>query len=231
MTKDGHLVILDQETLDKSKDIKKDISKLTYDELKNFDISQHHPLGNQYGEQKILTLDCLVKIIEPLNDDFFVILHAKCANNVFIEKLKQAIATHEPLFTKKFILCCNSPIAIYKLRKIYPKLMCALWMLNLSQWRSKKRTYRLLNIVRSIYDVILRNLITPIISTNLIFIHKDEFNNHIADLWLNYNVTPIIYFVNSPSEKRYYQNTIKTRYLTNSLRSEPQIIFNTQHKI
>lgn len=175
MTLDGKLVILEKETLEMA-NIHKDISKLSYDELKNLDISKQHPLGSQYNDQKILTLDCLVKIVEPLNDDFFIILHVKRANNNLIEKLKQAIATHEPLFSKKFILCCNSPIAIYKLRKLFPNLMCAIWMLNLSQWRSKKRLYRLLNVVRSVYDVVLRNLITPIINTNLVFIHKDEFN-------------------------------------------------------
>lgn len=175
ITLDGHLVILDQETLSMA-NIYSDIAKLSYDELKTLNISQQHPLGAQYGEQKVLTLDCLVKIVEPLHDDFFVILHVRRASNVFIEKLKQAIATHEPLFTKKFILCCNSPIAIYKLRKIYPKLMCAIWMDNLSHWRSKKKIYRLLNFFRSIYDVILRNLITPIIGAKLVFIHKDEFN-------------------------------------------------------
>lgn len=156
--------------------IHSDVSKLSYDDLKSFNISQNHPLGAQYGEQKILTLDCLVKIVEPLNDDFFIILHVKRANNVFIEKLKQAISTHEPLFTKKFILCCNSPIAIYKLRKIYSKLTCGIWMDNLSHWRPKKRIYRFLNIFRSIYDVVLRNLITPIVGVHLVFIHKDEFN-------------------------------------------------------
>lgn len=175
MTLDGKLVILDNETLEMA-NIHKDICKLSFDELKDLNISQQHALGTQYGEQKILTLDGLVKIVEPLNDDLFIILHAKRANNEFIEKLKQAISIHEPLFTKKFIVCCNSPIVIYKLRKIYSNLMCAMWILNLSQWRSNKRLYRLLNIFRSIYDVILRNLITPIIGTNLVFIHKDEFN-------------------------------------------------------
>ena len=49
---------------------------------------------------------------------------------------------------------------------------------------------------------------------------------HISELWQNVGVIPIVYYVNSSSEKRYYQNVIKTRYLTASLRSEPQIIFN-----
>lgn len=48
---------------------------------------------------------------------------------------------------------------------------------------------------------------------------------NISELWKNCGVIPIVYFVNSPSEKRYYQNVIKTRYLTASIRSEPQIIF------
>lgn len=168
-------MILDEETLSMA-NIHNDVSKLSYNELKTFNLSQNHPLGAQYGEQKILTLDCLVKIVETLNDDFFVILHVKRANNIFIERLKQAIATHEPLFTKKFILCCNSPVVIYKLRKNFSKLMCAIWMDNLNHWKSRKNIYRILNIFRSIYDVVLRNLITPIIGVNLVFIHKDEFN-------------------------------------------------------
>ena len=175
MTRDGYLVILDQETLSMAK-IHSDISKLSYDEIKDLNISQQHPLGVQYGEEKILTLDSLVKIVEPLNDDISIIVHIKQANNLFIEKLKQAITTHEPLFAKKFILCCNSPVVIYKLRKFNSNLIAAMWLDNLSRWRTKKRIYRFLNIFRSIYDVILRNLITPIIGTNLVFIHKDEFN-------------------------------------------------------
>lgn len=134
MTKCGKLVVLDKETLEKA-NVHKDISKVTYNDIKDINVSSAHPLGyvwipkhiveyfhncyftssNQFGEQKILTLDCLVKIVEPLNDDVFVILHATCGSNaIFIEKLKQAISTHEPLFTKKFILCSNSPIMIYK---------------------------------------------------------------------------------------------------------------------
>ncbi|XP_070509824.1 glycerophosphodiester phosphodiesterase 1 [Chironomus tepperi] len=228
MTQCGKLVVLDKETLEKV-NIHKDVNKVTYNEIKDIDVSSTHPLGAQYGDQKILTLDCLVKIVEPLNDDFYVILHAKCGSNaIFLEKLKQAIATHEPLFTKKFILCSNSPLTIYKLRKLFPNLMCAIWMDNLSSWRSYKRLFRLFNFFRSIYDVILRNLITPLIGVHLVFIHKDEFNTHISELWQNYDVVPIVYYVNSPSEKRYYQNIIKTPYLTASLRSEPQIIFNSQ---
>lgn len=54
--------------------------------------------------------------------------------------------------------------------------MCAMWMDNLSTWRKSKRIFKLLTIVRSINDVIFRNLIAPIIGISLVFVHKEEFN-------------------------------------------------------
>lgn len=54
--------------------------------------------------------------------------------------------------------------------------MCAIWMDNLSAWRENKRIFRILTIVRSINDVIFRNLIAPIVGISLVFVHKDEFN-------------------------------------------------------
>ncbi|CRK99631.1 CLUMA_CG012942, isoform A [Clunio marinus] len=223
MTECGQLVVLDKQTLEKA-NIHTPINKTKFDEIKNLNISDSHPLGKQFGYQKILTLDALLKILEPLN--VVVILNATRTGSSFIEKLKQTISTHDPMFTKKIIFCCRSPIVVYKLRKLFPNLMCAIWIDNLSSWRNNKRIFKLLTILRSIHDVLLRNLIGPIIGISLVFVHKDEFNTHISELWQNCGVIPIVYFVNSPSEKRYYQNVIKTRYLTSSLRSEPQIIFN-----
>lgn len=193
MTADGQLVILDKQTLEKAK-IHTQINKTNFNDFKDLNISDYHPLGKQFGHQKILTLDVLLKIMEPLN--VVVILNANRTNAAFVEKFKQAIAAHDPMFTKKIIFCCRSSIIIYKvkltlfinyksniqlkislqLRKIFPNLMCAVWMDNLSAWREHKRIYKLLTIVRSINDVIFRNIIAPIIGISLVFVHKDEFN-------------------------------------------------------
>lgn len=111
LTADNQLVVLDKQTLEKAS-IHKRISLLNYDEIKGLDVSALHPLGKQFGPQNILTLDALLKVLEPLN--VVVVLHATSSNSAFVESLKQAITNHEPMFTKKIIFCCRSPIIIYK---------------------------------------------------------------------------------------------------------------------
>lgn len=115
LTSDGQLVILDKQTLEKA-NIHKQISKTSFDEIKNVNISDQHPLGKQFGQQKILTLEALLKILEPLN--VVVVLYASRANAALVEKLKQAIITHEPMITKKIIFCSRSPIVVYKVWKL-----------------------------------------------------------------------------------------------------------------
>ncbi|CAO1409958.1 unnamed protein product [Diamesa serratosioi] len=225
MTIDGHLVVVDKQTLEKA-NIHKPVNKVKFEVFKELNVSEAHPLGKQYDNQKILTLDCLLKTINTeMYSDVIIILKAINLNAQFIEKLRDVIKTNS-MFTDKIIFCCKSPLTVYKLRKLFPALICGIWTENISLWKKNKRLFKILTVFRSIYDVILRNLIAPIVGFSLIFVHKDEFNTHISELWQNVGVIPIVYHVNSPSEKRYYQNVIKTRYLTASLRSEPQIIFN-----
>ncbi|XP_055638771.1 glycerophosphodiester phosphodiesterase 1 isoform X2 [Toxorhynchites rutilus septentrionalis] len=225
ITSDGHLVILHRSTLEKA-NINQPINKLKMNTFDNLNIAEHHPLGQHFQPEKVITLDKLLKILE-LNE-MTVFLLASQINTKMIDHVKEVIANNE-LFTKRIVFCCSSPIAIYQLRQHCPNLVCGLWM-DKSSFSWTQQYLSASTILMSVYGAVFRNIISPVIGISLVFIHKDEFNAQISSLWHNVGVRPIVYTINSPNEKRYFQQVTKTQYLTDSLRSEPQIIFGAKRK-
>lgn len=123
LTADNQLVVLDKQTLEKA-NIHEHISKKNFEDIKNLNVSETHVLGKQFGVQKILTLDALLKILENHSDsNAIVILYAKRTNANFVEKFKQAITTHEPSLTKKIVFCTRSPIIVYKVCELKYKIL------------------------------------------------------------------------------------------------------------
>lgn len=71
-------------------------------------------IRKQYDNQKILTLDCLLKTINTETySDVMIILQAINLNAQFIEKLKDVMKSN-PVFIDKIIFCCKSPLTVYK---------------------------------------------------------------------------------------------------------------------
>jgi glycerophosphoryl diester phosphodiesterase len=110
MTSCGELVILHKSTLEKSK-INEPIDKLKYESLQNFNISEHHPLGQQFTPEIIMTLPSLLRTIEGLHVTIFLLSHNNSTK--FVDTLAKVIEQH-PSFVKCFVFCSRSPLAIYK---------------------------------------------------------------------------------------------------------------------
>lgn len=111
MTECGELVILHQSTLQKA-NMPLPINKINYESLQNFNISEHHPLGQQFPPEKIMNLANLITLIEP-DDSRAIFLLLSHTSTQIINALKDIIIKN-PTFTKRFILCTRSPIAIYQ---------------------------------------------------------------------------------------------------------------------
>uniref|UniRef100_A0A182YQ20 Uncharacterized protein n=2 Tax=Anopheles stephensi TaxID=30069 RepID=A0A182YQ20_ANOST len=225
ITGDGKAIILHKSTLEKA-NVNEPMQKLNFNFFDNFNISEHHPLGQLFQPEKVLTFEKLLKLLE--SSEMTVFLLASQINSTLLEIVRET-AAKRPIFTKRIIFCCSSPLAIYQLRQQCPDLVCGLWM-ERSCFTILPRYLNTSTILLSIVGAIYRNIIAPVIGVSLVFIHKDEFNAQISTLWKNVGVRPIVYTINSPNEKRYFQQVTKTLYLTDSLRSEPQLIFKPKRK-
>ncbi|SPP83617.1 glycerophosphodiester phosphodiesterase 1 [Drosophila guanche] len=188
-------------------------------ELQKLNITEQHPMGSHFEAESVATLRQISDYVETeaSSATLFLRLHDNSAR--MLDQLQKFMATNEA-FTKRTIVISRSPLAIYQLRKLHPEIICGLWhetYLSLAMLKSS-------TLITSIYGAIFRNIIAPVIGISVVFLSKEEFNLHIADLWRNVGVRPIVYMVNSPNEKRYFQKTMKIQYLTDSLRSEPHLL-------
>ncbi|XP_067640910.1 glycerophosphodiester phosphodiesterase 1 [Eurosta solidaginis] len=213
----GEIVIVNSTTLERA-GWHGGISSYTLEELRKLNITELHPLSTQFESESILTLTELIQFLEE-EQRITVFLHILDNSVRMLEKLKATIKISAQ-FKTRIIVISRSPYAIYQLRKFQPELICGLWTeKSLSLALLKAST-----LITSIYGALFRNIIAPVIGISVVFVSKEEFNLHIAELWRNVGVRPLVYNVNSPNEKRYFQKTMKTQYLTDSLRSEPHLL-------
>ncbi|XP_017111171.1 glycerophosphodiester phosphodiesterase 1 [Drosophila elegans] len=195
------------------------VAQQSLDELQKLNITEHHPMGSQYEPESMASLRQFAEFLDAEADQATVFLRLHDTSARMLDQLQKFMTTDEA-FTQRTVVISSSPLAIYQLRKLKPEIICGLWhetFLSLAILKSS-------TLVTSIYGAILRNIIAPVIGISVVFLSKEEINLHIADLWRNVGVRPIVYMVNSPNEKRYFQKTMKIQYLTDSLRSEPHLL-------
>ncbi|KAL9888308.1 glycerophosphodiester phosphodiesterase 1 isoform 1-T4 [Glossina fuscipes fuscipes] len=216
LTSCGEIVIVNRLTLEKA-NLSGSIALHTLESLKKVNIAELHPMGKHFEPEYVYTLKELLDFLEEQRLTVFLLISDN--SSLMLQSLKKSIKEN-PLFTQRIVLITKSPITIYQLRKLFPELICGLWTeKSLSLALLKTST-----LITSIYGAFFRNIIAPVVGISVVFVSKEEFNLHIAELWRNVGVRPIVYNVNSPNEKRYFQKTMKTQYLTDSLRSEPHLL-------
>lgn len=171
LTKCNQLVVLSKVTLEKA-GIKQHIHELTLPaDLANFNISEHHPLASQFTSEPILTFDNLLTAAVAKDLRFFLLISNTNAGPM-LEALRQRI---DDQFMKYCVLCTTSPLAVYKLRKQFPNLVCGLWI-NKPMVAKSSVLFRTSAILMGIYMAIVRNIVAPVIGVKAVFLHKDEFN-------------------------------------------------------
>uniref|UniRef100_A0A182QWD9 Peptidase S1 domain-containing protein n=1 Tax=Anopheles farauti TaxID=69004 RepID=A0A182QWD9_9DIPT len=110
ITSDGKAIVCHKSTLEKA-NINVPVNKLQSSFFDNFNIAEHHPLGQLFQPEKVLTFEKLLKLLE--SSEVTVFLLASHINSHMLDIVRETVAK-SPIFTKRIIFCCSSPTAIYQ---------------------------------------------------------------------------------------------------------------------
>ncbi|XP_044586727.1 glycerophosphodiester phosphodiesterase 1 [Cotesia glomerata] len=231
-TKDNIPIIFHDETIERLTGKIGVIKDMTWDELKDLDISYNHPLRETFkGGERILSFNEAIE--QCLNNDLNIVIDVKDSNLDFVQIILDAYKKYPKLYEKAWITSCF-PVTIYMIRRRDPKIVTCLAFepkvfLGLAEESSREhgliRTKSFVkNLLIFILDILHEWALTRftyfILGISCVLLHKDIISPHIIEEWKSRGVRVIAWPINLPSEKIHYTKTLKVTYLTDTLLTE-----------
>ncbi|XP_012525073.1 glycerophosphodiester phosphodiesterase 1 [Monomorium pharaonis] len=232
LTKDNIPIIFHDPTIERLTGQTGTISDMTWEELREFDISYNHPLKNKFseGERIALLHDALQ---ECLDREQRVIIDIKETRLDVVQVVLDAYEKYPKLFQRGVVSSFN-PIVVYMIRKKEPRIVSSL------AWRPfffSRASYAGLEvpgpvrfhnpfkhlaacILEIIYEWLLPRFIYYIVGVSAVLLHKDIVNPRIIERWRERSIRVMAWTVNRPSEKVHFSRFLKVTYLTDTLHLE-----------
>ncbi|XP_033231087.1 glycerophosphodiester phosphodiesterase 1 [Belonocnema kinseyi] len=232
LTKDNIPIIFHDVTIERLTGHVGVVKEMTWDQLKELDITHNHPLRNKFvNGAKIALFDDAIE--ECLRNGQRMIIDIKEKGLEIVQIIIDAFKKNPDLYRKAIVSSFN-PLIIYMIRKKESRIISSL------AWRPRffsTITYKGLdgpstgrfrnpfkNILATALDIIhdwaLHRFTYYILGISAILLHKDAVNPEVVRWWHVRGVRVIIWIVNLPSEKLHYSRVLKVPYLTDSLLSE-----------
>lgn len=200
--------------------------------------------SGQFPDEPVLTLAELLRQLPELDhtttssvgsDQMTVFLLLTSPAKPTVDALRPVLLAHQALFRQRICICSDSLYTLHLVRQQCGlDTVCALWLGAVQPHRPAASPAplpaaalgrRLLRwATPSPLVAMLRSgmrWLAPLAGISVVFVPKDEFSASQRRAWLAAGVRPIVYPVNTPNEKLYYQR-LRTHYVTGSLRTEPQ---------
>ncbi|XP_057337596.1 glycerophosphodiester phosphodiesterase 1 [Microplitis mediator] len=231
-TKDNIPIIFHDETIERLTGKIGSIKDMTWDELKELDISYNHPLRETFkGTERILLFNEAIE--QCLNNDLNILIDIKDSNLDFVQIIIDAYKKYPKLYEKAFITS-YFPVTIYMIRRRDPRIITCLAFepkvfSQMANDSSKEhgliRTKNpLKNLSIFLLDILhewaLMRFTYFVLGISCVLLHKDIISPHIIEEWKTRGVRVLAWPINLPSEKIHYTKTLKITYLTDTLLTE-----------
>ncbi|XP_034934985.1 glycerophosphodiester phosphodiesterase 1 isoform X2 [Chelonus insularis] len=233
LTKDKVPIVFHDSTIDRLTGKSGVVKDMTWDELKQLDISYNHPLKEKFEKtETILHFNEAIEQCLNLNLHLFIDIKDPSLEiaNIIIDAYKK-----NPKLYEKAIVTSFHPFIVYLIRRREPKIIASLsYKPNcfstflyetfdnmygpiISKVPFK---YSLVKLFDVFYEWALSRFTYFILGISVILLHKDNISTKVVEKWHSRGVRVIAWSVNLPSEKLYFSKTLKVTYLTDTLLSE-----------
>ncbi|EFN63344.1 Glycerophosphodiester phosphodiesterase 1 [Camponotus floridanus] len=232
LTKDNIPILFHDPTIERLTGQTGTVSEMTWEELRELDITYNHPLRDKFsdGERIALLEDALQ---ECLNSEQRIIIDIKEARMDIVQIILDMYKKYPKLFERGLVSSFN-PIIIYMIRKKEPRIVSSL------AWRpyyfsrvsytglvapSAARFHNPFKhlaacVLEILYEWLLSRFVYYIIGISAIILHKDIVNPRVIEQWYDRDVRVMTWPVNRPSEKTHFSRLFKITYLTDTLHLE-----------
>ncbi|XP_058807567.1 glycerophosphodiester phosphodiesterase 1 isoform X2 [Phymastichus coffea] len=232
MTKDNIPILFHDVTIDRLTGLNGKIKDMTWNELKDYDISTTHPLRPMFNNEseKIALFEEV--LVETLKRSQRMFIDIKATGNEVVEVVLDAYKRHPQLYEKAVITSFN-PITIYMIRRQNPRIVAGMaWrpqFLTMINYNGNKGPHKprfrnifkhiLAMIVDGFHDWALGRITYYILGLSFILLQKDVISPDVIREWNERNVRVIAWTVNLPTEKVHFTKNLKITYLTDTLLS------------
>lgn len=232
LTKDNIPILFHDLTIERLTGQSGVIKDMTWDQLKELDITYNHPLKDKFtdGEKIALFSDVLE---ECLNNEQRIIIDIKETRMEIVQVVLDAYKKYPKLFQRAVVSSFN-PIVVYMIRRKEPRIVSSL------AWRPQffsRTSYLGLDgpgparytnpfkhlaacFLDKIYEWAFSRFVYYIVGISAVLLHKDILNQRIVQEWNDRNIHVMAWTVNRPSEKLHFSRLLKVTYLTDTLLSE-----------
>ncbi|XP_015524045.1 glycerophosphodiester phosphodiesterase 1 [Neodiprion lecontei] len=232
LTKDGVPIIFHDLTIERLTGKSGTVKEMTWNQLKELDISRNHPLREKFiGEDKIALLEDV--LTECIRNDLRMFIDIKEKSLEIVQVILDAYNKHPSLF-KRAVVTSFNPIIIYLIRRKNPKIVCSIaWRPQLISRKSYQGLegpglprfsnpfkHALAAILDCLHGWALSRFTYHLLGLSAILLHKDIVTPEVVRKWNVRGVRVIVWNVNLPSEKLHYSRLLKVTYLTDTLIGE-----------
>ncbi|XP_006811825.1 glycerophosphodiester phosphodiesterase 1-like [Saccoglossus kowalevskii] len=224
-TKDGVPILLHDSTVDRTTNGSGNINSFTFEEVRKLDASYGHRLSATLGNEQIPTLE--EATVECLKLGLKIFFDVKGNAKQAAEALTKLYKKHEELY-KTAAVCSFYPTVIYRTRLIDPNIVTAL------THRTGDLTYDITGQPRDL--PLWQSMVAPFADVITYWAHhswlwyfcgnsafllmRAEVSLQVKAYWEARNIALIAWTVNDEIEKQYYENHLRTDYITDCLATD-----------